>query len=957
MALENIFQNCTKFKLIDIEGIVLAPNGVYELSSKFELSRMPDGMGELKANYDREQNLSELISGFMHGLDFNWSESLDIHFRCQFHKSTDDLPIEQFLLPIKESKGIEGRVDVIFEFGSFSDRFSIDFGSFKEIDTGFMVTISPLRNKAQLVNRIDTAVNTQDTTTLDGSAITPLNEVSFLTHSKIIRLTSELRHDGFVNVLDDNADDFITAFIETLPDPVINDGLSYGQHVANNRYIEYFYAVGGAWVKFLDTGLFAGPFATPENADYKTLSHRFRDNERNFGLAASWTAVPLNQGIPIISNDLISSGIQDSMTISDSNEFFLEFQETGVVRVELKFRALYHYRYFFQTTIFPFVQAGYSTTRDGGEVRVYIGIELFDEFDVPIPDTFKRTLLETYEFDVFASGTNNPSPDFGDRVYDIDEEFVVFANATNKMKVFFWVEHEGEYILIGGPVIGPNIDLFTQISLGICKDPAGDRFIKASQDTVSFPSVTKGYFWDDLIGYLTRSISDNDMNLAVGPYTNINERGKQVICSGFGLRGFEYSEKPIQTDLKTQLEGHSLVHGSGIGLTDTQVLLLEIPSFYDGTLNMLGLSYVPEKNTDYSQELDNSIVPNAINYQYDGFSDEGDNNNDLDTLQSQMELALRIKNSEQRIELKSDVHGSAYEIENARRLRFNNEPDKSSKYDESTFYIHVIESNDIGTPLFRVEGQSLTDQTLYYIGNLTDLLDGAAKISVGGLGIDEWDSYSYNSETGETEIFKAAPGFTGLQGGNIGGIPYDEYAFYNVEGIDPGYPRLIEFFDISDNPLSFLRAETDDGFSAVSGVISPNTMYNLRHSIGASIKRRSRWFASLLSFNDKVGRRTKKDGNKEFIGTGIGIVEDINYTTDEIFSGQLFRSEIVDFSTTIGWDDLNVLRENIKLGNYGFIEVKKYNGDIVKIFPLSLSYGNLEDSLTLEGKGFFINFS
>lgn len=148
-----------------------------------------------------------------------------------------------------------------------------------------------------------------------------------------------------------------------------------------------------------------------------------------------------------------------------------------------------------------------------------------------------------------------------------------------------------------------------------------------------------------------------------------------------------------------------------------------------------------------------------------------------------------------------------------------------------------------------------------------------------------------------------------------------------------------------------LTNRTNEGFTAISNLISPERYSNLRYSIKRNIL--NYWNSTLATVNlfwkDKLLRNTyyKNNGKANTTYAGLTVIESDPFTpTDPIVSP--FKYESLTF-VNVDFDDYIELRNRIKKDR-GYIRAINKKNRVIKVYPEKVTYVNSEKRLEITGE-------
>lgn len=148
-----------------------------------------------------------------------------------------------------------------------------------------------------------------------------------------------------------------------------------------------------------------------------------------------------------------------------------------------------------------------------------------------------------------------------------------------------------------------------------------------------------------------------------------------------------------------------------------------------------------------------------------------------------------------------------------------------------------------------------------------------------------------------------------------------------------------------------LTNRTNEGFTAVTNLISPEKYSNLRYSVQRNIKNYYNQFLATVNlyWNEKPLRNTyyKNNGKCETEYAGLHVIEKEDWIpTDPIVTPYMYEGVVfanVDFS------DFIQLQNNIRTQR-GFIRTIDHNKRVLKLYPIKMSYENRSRKLTVSGQ-------
>lgn len=445
--------------------------------------------------------------------------------------------------------------------------------------------------------------------------------------------------------------------------------------------------------------------------------------------------------------------------------------------------------------------------------------------------------------------------------------------------------------------------------------------------------------------------------------------GKLVLTNGFNIRGVELSDRTyIKISAKDLVESLSKLFVLGWGVeydgSKREIVRIEPIEYFYQNEEILNLGNVSE----YNKEIDSSKYYNEIEIGFSKYSKnrETDKGNTLDDFHTKHLYKTPIKTNKNKFTAITNLTLSGYELEILRRKQF----EKDGKSVNANFR----EDED----LFGVQ---LVDYVLFdgatYSGFLTDLSSGdiinlnTSSIIVVGL------AYFYSGQPITVNVDS--------QGARSTTIDSIQYGYFTPVGF--GFPVLgtrIKFSSAIDNDInpispsvvietvggeSYYVPESDQPFSNISNLISPETAYNLRYTPKRMLYNWAKLFNG--GFFGKLGTDQvafkQGDGNVTLsTNFGVGepcllgdldsetIVENANVNIADLYNrGFLYLPFKVSFSAPLSFEQLILLKKCLRgsngIGDYGYVSITNPCGEVEQIFITSVEYSGVEDEAKFEG--------
>ncbi len=295
----------------------------------------------------------------------------------------------------------------------------------------------------------------------------------------------------------------------------------------------------------------------------------------------------------------------------------------------------------------------------------------------------------------------------------------------------------------------------------------------------------------------------------------------RMITNGFQLRRFEPEKHGIEVTLKTLLAACKAWDGIGFEYTNDEegnqiIRMLPRESFY-ADVEIIDLG----ECSDFSEEVATDLLFSRVQIGYAKYFDEGLNG--LDEFNTQHEYTLPTlaggdpyQKDGNKLELLSPIRADGYGIEKARRVQFEeNNTNKDTEDDTES----ASEDDDLfvicSTPIPQTASQlaEITPGSLggFYLKTVAEL----ANVRLGAyLKIES----PLNSGT-----YKVLNAYVGRTPGSYKG--FDGKYTYWIEGTPVVEAQTMMNIQVVSTPGI---AERTEAFTQVTGIISPETSYNLR---------------------------------------------------------------------------------------------------------------------------------
>lgn len=440
----------------------------------------------------------------------------------------------------------------------------------------------------------------------------------------------------------------------------------------------------------------------------------------------------------------------------------------------------------------------------------------------------------------------------------------------------------------------------------------------------------------DAFSHILQSIT-NEANSFESSFFS-NEASEIFLTDGYRIRNFEGSMKASFELLFDKWAQPSFGLGYQIYNESGSYKLLMEP--YDFFYRDVEIDYI-EEIVEGSFEImpDNDIIYSSISTGYKNFPKSTDENkkNNIDEFNTKHDHITTVKSIKNKVEYISEVIASGYKTENQRREQFRDVPNDTVSDDEEIFCIKGIESDRYESVI--VTFDNVGDRFLF-VGGFYNFIVGET-ITIDGSTSNDTSFTIESIETGAivTSLFVA-------------------------ESVTHESPKAVSIIKSS----SFLRAERNEAFDVLSGVIDPATVYNVglnpknmllnqspiinsglsKKSASDEIKTQRVYLNSEMSFQFSSGQGQYVLGAGSEIGMSDNLpLSGIN-SFDRLFTGDLIRFRAnLTYNRVLGIRDSCINEDGST--DFGYLRVNN-NGVDWKIFLLDLTYSLIESEAEFLGR-------
>lgn len=465
-----------------------------------------------------------------------------------------------------------------------------------------------------------------------------------------------------------------------------------------------------------------------------------------------------------------------------------------------------------------------------------------------------------------------------------------------------------------------DIDNYSNIVINNCECE-----INANISTIN--SVVKGSRLYDCLSKSSEIISGLHVDAPI-----ILQKYDKIAClNAAGLRNVD--NVPFNIKTKDLFEA-CMMFAIDYKVTENDVKLGTYEQFFSDKL-IKSFDVKPDKNLYFSTNKDYRY--NSIEYRFKNYEQDKDEKNTLDAVHTEQHRLLPNLKTKDPKQIQVDVIVDYYKIEALRKLGLNPNTEETSLSDDTTLaFLEYIDLDDNHYESY--------NSKLYISKNVNGIKIVSYNFRWDKLGLGLSSSFEIlsGSNIGNYQIVSIEPTVLTLQ--NIG-------TQTNVSKIE-----IVSFQYTLEN-VSYV-SRTNEGFSYISGIISPNNSCNLSMSIGRNLLNWMPFIATctMRQLGKKISVNFYKSNNKlvtrldteteNLIDTADINIDDIAHlkrVTDRIFNINIYlqKEGSIEFIDILKQIDLR--NDDDSIGGY-FEFVTKDLG-VIKGYPMKLEYVEKENKL------------
>ena len=402
------------------------------------------------------------------------------------------------------------------------------------------------------------------------------------------------------------------------------------------------------------------------------------------------------------------------------------------------------------------------------------------------------------------------------------------------------------------------------------------------------------------------------------------------ITNGFQIRKFTTGLQPPKLSPQELMLSMKNIFCLGMGYEQiggqTKLRIEDRGYFYRDVQIML----IPTIG-DYKEEVTTELVNNSVQVGYTKYLDEGLRL--LDEYNTEHQYTTPIRNSDAPLDLRSTLIGSGYALEITRRAQYADTPKDSTKYDDDGFFIAVVPQS-VGP----INGTFVNDVGAYilYSGTLPMVIRSGDVIRINGT-IDNDGDYTVMADPSDNRIYLGVSAV----------IP--ESGTFTLTNLTRPY-----------------QTEKNEAFDVVTGVVSPETSYNLRHTPKRNLLNHAKWLNGGMYYKSagELVRNTFVKQNGE-LSTQLESSDpcplgDINFNLWQEKSDiplaefqekdRYYIPEWVQFKARLSMAEVRLLRDcltgkNLSGLNYGYITCLNQDGNYTQSWVYDMTYNPFNEEV------------
>jgi hypothetical protein len=457
--------------------------------------------------------------------------------------------------------------------------------------------------------------------------------------------------------------------------------------------------------------------------------------------------------------------------------------------------------------------------------------------------------------------------------------------------------------------------------------------INISAESSTYSSITPSFRLIDVMSQVIKSISGLDISAprfeALGQfYDNMLFNGnflRRIVDDPFYV-SLEDIEKSI-----TEMNGDYEISSDGtvfFGIEEDFYQPVE-SGFFDKT-----------QFSEMSKTFNERHSINKFTYKYNDFQaqKEADEPNTADNIHGDSEWVLANKMVENKKEVEVKWIRDAFLIESNRRKSIEISDNTASQDDDKIFCIDIVDTTgsvffDEVSTLNHVYDQGTNQLSLIGDGQVNFSAIGLSPGSVFEILATDKNIGTYTVGTVEANSIKLTKTSAGAIGIGNDGIRATNYRYEITPSVTPFTMR------------------TNQGFTSFASLKSPNIYANLRYSVKRNILNYYNSYLATCNLYKKeidiLNSFYKNNGKCSTTYLNDTVIEDKSFKpTNPILSPFVYNDIVF---ANVEFEDFISLQNNIRV-NRGYIRSIDKNSNVIKLYPMEMSYENLSKQLTIKGE-------
>lgn len=457
--------------------------------------------------------------------------------------------------------------------------------------------------------------------------------------------------------------------------------------------------------------------------------------------------------------------------------------------------------------------------------------------------------------------------------------------------------------------------------------------INISAESSTYNSVTPSFRLIDVMSQVIKSISG--LSISAPRFDTSGEFYDNMLFNGNFLRRittepFYVSLEDIEKSI-TEMNGDYEISSNGtvfFGIEQDFYRPVE-SGFFDKT-------QFSEMNKTFNEK--HSI--NKFSYKYSDFQalKESDTPNTTDNVHGSSEWTLANKMVENKKEVEVRWIRDAFLIESNRIKSVEISEDTASQDDDKLFCVDVV--NTVSSRLF-TELSMLNHVYEQGINQLSLIGNGEVNFSAIGISIGSvFEILPVDNNTGIYTVALVEPN----------SIKLTKTSYGSIGSANDGIRATNYKYEITQSVTPF-TIRTNEGFTALSELKAADKYANLRYSVKRNILNYYNSYLATCNLYRKeiaiVNSFYKNNGKCSTTYLNDTVIEDKSFKPSDPILSPFIYNDIV--FANVEFEDFISLQSNIRI-NRGYIRTIDNNNNVIKFYPMEMSYENLSKQLTVKGE-------